>query len=138
MPESSEPPSLVRRALAAAVGLFAAWQLVFIPAANLIDFVPRRVGPPLEPIADGYQQRGTFTTIEPLQAAADRTGDVLDFWSEVTGQEQGWSLFAPGMPPYSAIPTVEFRFADGSSDTVLSPYEPLDKQNPRPRAPLIA
>jgi hypothetical protein len=137
MPESPEPPSLARRALAVAVGLFAAWQLVFIPAANLIDFFPRRVGPPLEPIADGYQQRGTFTTIEPLQAAADRTGAVLDFWSELTGQEQGWSLFAPGMPPYAVIPAVEFRFADGPSDTVLSPYEPLDKQNPRPRVPLL-
>jgi hypothetical protein len=137
MPESAAPPSLARRALAVAVGLFAAWQLVFIPAANLIDLVPRRVGPPLEPIADGYQQRGTFTTIEPLQRTADYTGDVLDFWSELTGQEQGWSLFAPGMPPYSVVPTVEFRFADGTSDTLLSPYEPLDKLNPRLRIPLV-
>src|SRR5688500_8317223 len=117
MPESS----LTRRILGAAVGLFATWQLVYIPAANLIDFVPRRTGPPLEPITDNYQKHGTFTTIEPLQRTADRAGDVLDFWSEVSGQEQGWSLFAPGLPPYSVIPAVEFRFADGTSDTLLSP-----------------
>jgi len=60
----------------------------------------------LEPIADGYQQRGTFTSVEPLQRTADVTGDVLDFWSEASGQEQGWSLFAPGMPPYSVFPAV--------------------------------
>ena len=137
----SQPPSeslpLVRRLLAVVVGLFATWQLVFLPTANLIDFFPRRVGPPLEPISDGYQQRGTFTTNEPLQKAADCTGAVLDFWSEVTGQEQGWSLFAPGMPPYSVMPAVEFRFDDGTSDTVLSPYEPTDKLNPRYRPPMV-
>lgn len=137
MLEPPPPSSLFRRAAAVAVGLFATWQLVFLPAANLIDFVPRRVGPPLEPITDGYQQRGTFTANEPVQRAAEAAGDVLDFWSEVSGQEQGWSLFAPGMPPYSVFPAAEFRFADGTSDTVLSPFEPADKLNPRLRAPLV-
>lgn len=137
MPDAPQSPSLLRRAVAVAVGLFAAWQLVYLPAANLIDFVPRRVGPPLEPIADGYQQRGTFTSSEPLQRTADMTGDVLDFWSEASGQEQGWSLFAPGMPPYSVFPAAEFRFADGTSDTALSQFEPTDKLNPPLRAPLV-
>lgn len=129
------PPA--RRVLAVAVGLFATWQLVFIPLANLIDFVPRRLGPPLEPVSDNYQARGTFTTIESLQRAADYTGAVLDAWGELSGQEQGWSMFTPGMPPYTVAPAVEFRFASGPSDTVLSPYEPLDKENPRPRPMLV-
>lgn len=137
MPEPIAPLPFARRALAVAVGLFAAWQLVYLPAANLIDFVPRRVGPSLEPVSDGYQQRGAFTTVEPLQRAADGTGAVLDFWSEVSGQEQGWSLFAPGFPPYAVVPAVEFRFEGGASDTVLSPYEPADKLNPGYRAPLL-
>jgi hypothetical protein len=137
MPDAPAPPSFARRVLAVAVGLFATWQLVFIPAANLIDFVPRRLGPPLEPISDSYQARGTFTTIEPLQRTADYTGAVLDTWGELSGQEQGWSMFAPGMPPYSVTPAVEFRFANKPSDTVLSPYEPLDKQNPRLRPTLV-
>jgi hypothetical protein len=130
-------PSLARRALAVAVGLFAAWQLVYLPAANLIDLVPRRTGPPLEPIDDSHQVRGTFTSVEPLQRAAEITGDALDFWSEVSGQEQGWSLFAPGMPPYTVVPAAEFHFADGTSDTLLSPYEPTDKRRPRLRPPLV-
>ena len=137
MPEPAEPLSLSRRLLAVVVGLFATWQLVYLPAANLIDFVPRRVGPPPGPITDGYQQRGTFTTNESLQRTAEVTGDVLDFWSDVTGQEQGWSLFAPGMPPYSVVPAVEFRFENGTSDTLLSPYEPADKLNPQLRPPLV-
>lgn len=137
MTDTSPPPTFARRALAVLVGLFAVWQLVFIPAANLIDFVPRRVGPPLEPLSDPYQRRGAFTSIEPVQRAADYSGAALDFWSELSGQEQGWSLFAPGMPPYSVVPAVEFRFADGSSDTVLSDYEPTNKLNPRLRPPLI-
>ncbi len=140
MPEPTRPAprSFLCRAVAVAVGLFAAWQLVYLPAANLIDFVPRRPhGPDLEPIGDNYQARGRFTDIEPLQRAAEWTGDVLDFWSEVTGLEQGWSMFAPGTPPYSVTPAAEFRFADGTSDTALSPYEPADKRNPRVRPPLF-
>jgi hypothetical protein len=135
--EDHQRAALSRRAGAVLVGLFAVWQLVYLPGANLIDFVPRRVGPPMEPITDGYQARGTFTSCEPLQRAADVTGDVLDFWTEVSGQEQGWALFAPGMPPYSMFPAAELRFADGTTETLLSPYEPTDKQNPRLRAPLL-
>ena len=138
MPELHEPRSLAHRVLAVGVGLFAAWQLFYLPAANLIDFVPRRMtGPTLEPINDPYQAKGTFTSFEPLQRTAEWTGDLLDFWSEVSGQEQGWSLFAPGPPPYSLIPAVEFRFADGSHDTLLSAYEPTDLQNPGIRTPLV-
>ncbi|MBN9122498.1 MAG: hypothetical protein J0I06_25695 [Planctomycetes bacterium] len=137
MSNTPAPPSPARRALAVAVGLFAVWQLVYIPAANLIDLVPRRTGSPLEPISDPLQRHGTFTTFEPLQTATDRAGAVLDFWSELSGQEQGWSLFAPGLPPYTVTPAVEFRFADGMSDTLLSPYEPADKLNPPLRAPLV-
>src|SRR5262245_29926170 len=130
-------PSFARRALAVAIGLFATWQLIYLPAANLIDFVPRRQrGPDLEPIKDSYQKRGTFTTVEPLQCAAEYTGDALDFWTEVSGQQQGWSLFAPGTP-HSVFVATEFRFANNTSDTVLSQFEPPDKENPPLRAPLI-
>jgi hypothetical protein len=138
MPESS-PQLPLRRALAVLVGLFATWQFVYLPAANLIDFVPRRMSAPdPEPMRDDYQKRGTFTTVEPLQRAADTTGDVLDFWSEVSGQEQGWSLFAPGVPTHTLFVATEFRFADGTSDTVLSQFEPTDRMNPPYRVPLLS
>lgn len=126
-------PTLV----AVCVGLFALWQLAYLPLANLIDFVPRRIpGPQPEVFGDPAQQRGAFTTLEPLQRAAERAGDALDFWSEVSGQEQGWGMFAPGPPPYSCFVAVEFRFADGTADTVLSLYEP-DHARPGFRTPLL-
>jgi hypothetical protein len=135
---TTHPPSPLCRVLAVAVGLFATWQLIYLPAANLIDLIPRRPNSPdLEPVGDQYQVKGAFTSIEPLQRSAEYTGDVLDFWSEVTAQEQGWALFAPGMPPYSVFPAVELHFADGTSDTALSQFEPLDKQHPRFRTPLV-
>src|SRR5437764_15333300 len=121
------PLSPARRALAVGVGLFALWQLVFLPAANLIDFIPRRPGPhDTDPVMDAYQERGTFTTVEPLQRSVEVAGDVLDFWSEATGQDQGWSLFAPGSPPHSLFQSVELRFADGEVVEVRSRFEPND------------
>ncbi|MCS6864917.1 MAG: hypothetical protein RMJ56_05995 [Gemmataceae bacterium] len=127
-----------RGGLAIAVGFFATWQLIYIPAANVIDLIPRRLNePPLEPIRDTYQKTGTFTSLEPLQRAAEIAGDILDFWSEISGQEQGWSLFAPGPPPHSVFPAVELHFPDGRCETLLSPFEPLNKQHPPPRLPLL-
>ena len=138
MTEHDHTPSPARRGLAVLVGLFAAWQLVSLLAANLIVFVPlRSAGPPLEPGSNLYQTKGTFTACEPLQRAADGTGRALEFWGEVSGQEQGWSLFAPGTPPYSVFPAIEFQWADGTRDTLLSQYEPRDYTKPPVRAPFV-
>ncbi|MDB5305969.1 MAG: hypothetical protein JWO38_171 [Gemmataceae bacterium] len=134
----TEPPSLSRRVLAVGVGIFALWEIVFLPAANLIDFVPRRSDPhDTGPSLDPYQKRGAFTTAEPLQRAAEVAGDVLDFWSEATGQEQGWSLFSPGCPPHSLFQAVELRFPDGGVVEIRSRFEPTDRLNPSPRMPLV-
>ena len=138
MSEHNPPPSRAQRGLAVLVGLFATWQLVFLPAANLVVFVPLRPAwPPLEPPVNAYQKKGTFTTFEPLQRTADRAGRALEFWGETSGQEQGWSLFAPGTPPYSVFVATEFQWVDDTSDTMLSQYEPRDYANPPFRTPLF-
>ena len=84
-----------------------------------------------------YQEYGSFTRNEALQRSVENVGHVLDFWAEITGQEQGWSLFAPGFPPHTIFPAVEFRFPDGTSETLRSPYEPTDLTALGTRAPLI-
>lgn len=138
---SELPPRSTSRAGGAGavlVGLFATWQLVALPLANLMQLVPLRPSdPPHEPWVNQYQARGAFTDSEPLQRAADTTGRVLEFWTEASGQEQGWSLFTPGPPPYSVFVATEFEWADGSRDTLFSPFEPRDLEHPPLRPPLI-
>jgi hypothetical protein len=123
--------------LAAAIGLFALWQMVFLIAANVIDLVPRRIDEAPELRMDPLQQIGTFTTIEPLQAVADAIGNVIDFYSEVTGQEQTWPLFAPGFPPHSTFGAIEVKFSDGTNTTILSDYEPRDYNRAPYRLPFF-
>lgn len=120
------------------VGLFALWQLVFIPLANAFHFVPLRPRPSdLNPDMDKNQTRGSFTTIEPLQRGVEVVGDVLAFWSEVSGEQQGWSMFTPGFPPHTLVPVIELRFADGSTDRIRSRFEPADPQHAGIRAPMV-
>jgi hypothetical protein len=64
-------------------------------------------------------------------------GNVLDFWSELSGQDQGWRLFAPGLPPHTLFPAVELRYADGEVVEIRSRFEPADFANPAPRPPLV-
>jgi len=133
-----ETPSYARRVAAVGVGAFALWQFIFLPAANLMNFVPRRPGPgDLDPPRHGFQEYGSFTDCEPLQRATDLTGAVLDFWAELSGEEQGWKMFVPGPPSCSHFLAIEVRYPDGSMVEVRSPFEPTDLRNPAPRPPLI-
>ena len=135
MVESAHPG---RHTLSVAVGLFALWQMAFLVGDNAIDFIPRRPAPTdINPSMRFYQEYGAFTSVEPLQRGVEKVGDVLDFWSEITGQQQGWSLFAPGFPPHTIFPAVEFHFPDGTSETLRSPYEPPDLNALGVRAPLV-
>ncbi|HEX4608173.1 MAG TPA: hypothetical protein VH092_08200 [Urbifossiella sp.] len=131
----NQPPPPAGRIAPVAVGLFALWQLAFLPLANLFELVPRR--PAAGQVLHLNQTQGTFTLVEPLQRAAEAAGDVLDFWSEATGQDQGWALFSDGNPPHSLFHTVELQFADGEVVEVRSPFEPADLRRPAPRPPLV-
>src|SRR5437763_2488234 len=93
------------------VGLFAVWQLVFIPLMNVIEFVPVRptrydVDPPIE----STQKWGRFTAVEPVQSTADSLRRVLVVWAELTGQDQGWNMFTPEFPPYTVAMIAELHF----------------------------
>jgi hypothetical protein len=44
----------------------------------------------------------------------------------LTGQAQGWSLFAPDFPPRSALPQVVLRWPDGREAVRACVYEPAD------------
>ena len=102
-----------------ALGLFVVWQLVFLAAANVVEFFPHR--PP------GRDELIDFP--EPLQGMerppglASHVATVTDRWAEATGQYQVWWLFAPGFPPSAAFPTVELSWPD---------ERPPEARNPPP------
>ena len=130
-------PPFLRRILPAAAGLFALWQMAFLVAANVIDFVPRGTPQPDGPALDPIQAFGTYTTFQPLQKLTDAVGDTLDAYSELTGQEQTWPLFAPGFPPHSTFSAVELRYADGRRVELLSEFEPADYNRAPIRMPFF-
>jgi hypothetical protein len=137
-PENDLPPAAGRGILPWLVGLFALWQLVFPPLANLMEFVPLRptaydTDPPIE----STQRWGRFTDSEALQRAAEALGYTLAAWGEATGQEQGWNMFTPAFPPYTVVPIAEFHFPDGTTDRLASRFDPPDPANPRSRFPML-
>ncbi len=137
-PAMNAPPTPARRWIAVGVGLFALWQMAFLVASNVLNLVPLRTNGaeddmPYKP----FQEEGTFTSFEPFQRVADVAGAALDAYGEVTGQEQQWSLFAPGFPPHSLFTAVDMTFADGSKVQVLSGFEPTDYNSPLIRAPFV-
>jgi hypothetical protein len=138
MPDGPPEPAPRPGILPWLVGLFALWQLAFIPLANVSEFIPRRpLSPDDTPQTNPNQRWGQYTHVEPLQSATEFAGDVFAFWGEASGQDQGWSMFTPGFPPHTLLPVIELRFPDGTTDRIYSRFEPPDLANPRPRAPLV-
>src|SRR5258708_4470638 len=88
------PPSLWQRL----VGVFVLVQLLFLLAANGFFLVQRVVAP-----APGEASAGIAETLPALTRP----------YAELTGQWQGWSLFAPNVPRHAAFVAVEYRWADG-------------------------
>lgn len=138
MADSSPPPPPKVGPVPWLVGLFALWQIAFVPLANAWEWLPRRPTP-----ADDYPERSTtqrwgrFTRYDALQATSEHVGDAFTFWAEVTGQDQGWNMFTPDFPPHTVVPIAELRFPDGSTARVESRFAPTDPERPGMRWPLV-
>jgi len=89
------------------LGAFICLQVVFLPLANFIQFVPRPMPPATGELDMHIQREGVATSIAPLQTAIDVVSDAVDRYGEVSGQAQAWSLFAPDYPKQSVFPIVE-------------------------------
>jgi hypothetical protein len=112
----SEPQSWKRVAL----GLFILFQLVYLPAANIIKLVPLRLPECKGELNDDIQLRGK-KFIEPVQVVADAVGAAFERWGELTGQRQGWSLFAPHFGHQASLPVVSWP-----GKTIASSFMPDD------------
>src|SRR4051812_16227705 len=110
MPPPDRPPTLWQRL----VGLFVAWQLLFLLAANAF-FLLQRVA---------HREPGEPAT--PLTAAAETLPKLTWPYAQLTGQWQGWSLFAPNVPRHAALVFTELRWADGERVRIESTEQPDD------------
>ncbi len=105
-------PKLERLA-AKGLGLLIAWQLLFIPLANYLEFYPHRMAGTGE-LTDYRELAPGSPQVYPVVNGLSR---VTDAWAQVTGQYQMWWLFAPQFPPASTFPEVKVTWKDEASDT---------------------
>jgi hypothetical protein len=130
------PPPSTRQTL---LGLFVVGQLVYLVSANLIGFMKdnrAEMGPQMcqvvEAVAPGWpDERGHVWNLLEHLAKTDR------MWSDLTGQAQTWSLFAPTIGRECVFPALELRWHDDSevapaphaTELVLSENEPTDPEH---------
>ena len=128
-----------RRITSTCAGLFVVWQLVFVLAANLVGIL-RGVPPEVVryEMADGAWRESLDRTAAQPKATSDPSAASAgivwfsDRWSEVTGQWQGWAMFAPNVPTSSYFLATTLRWNGAAPwraprEIVLpSPFEPAD------------
>lgn len=107
------------------LGWFVLFQLVYIPGANVLKLFPATVPPRRDEFDDNIQLPGTLR-VSALQPLLDGVVAASDRWGELTGQTQGWALFAPYFAPQSALPRVVLRWDDGREVVRRSEFEPSD------------
>jgi hypothetical protein len=94
------------------LGLFILWQILFLISSNLLSLVAKA--------REYWQDQDLVKTIVPEWsqakgriAAAEQSWSTIDTrWSELTGQPQNWSLFAPNVTSIIPFVAVEFCWED--------------------------
>jgi hypothetical protein len=83
------------------LGAFVAWQLVFILLSNVLSLFATSGSDSAEGIKSS-----------PTIAVGEFASDVMKRWAELTGQLQGWALYAPHVPTRAVFVAVELRWDD--------------------------
>lgn len=129
-------PSLAQRL----VGLFVVGQLVFLVYGNALGlplygrFLGLSPNPPEAPwdLADAPTVTDPDTSIVHISPPVARLAAPSCRWGELTGQWQGWSLFAPSVPSQGAFLELTLSWdgplgPDGEATVTLhDPFEPAD------------
>jgi hypothetical protein len=116
-----EPNSNTRSRGSLLLGMFICFELLYLPASNFIKLIALRLPESKGELDDDIQLRGQQFP-EPLQVVADATGTAFVRWGELTGQAQGWSLFAPIFGHQASLPAV--GFGDGTIQSSFAPSDP--------------
>ncbi len=101
------------RLVAKGLGILIAWQLLFIPLANYLEFFPHR------PAGQGelLDFRELAPGSPPANPAIHAISHVTDAWAQATGQYQAWWLFAPEFPPAATFPVVKLTHSNSTSNS---------------------
>src|SRR5207249_11997774 len=111
---AASAPSLA----AVLLGLFICVELLYLPLANLLKLVPLRKPAPRGELMDDPQIRATSDRPAWL-CPLDVVGTACDRWGELTGQLQGWSLFAPYFGRVGSLPVVRLVWHAPAGDARL-------------------
>jgi hypothetical protein len=130
------------------LGLFIVGQLLFLPAANFLGMAEKarpylEEQPPAEP-TDPFEERvlhaarTTTTHVAPgwiareghLHDALTVLSGLTSRWSQLTGQPQDWSLFAPSVYRVATFVAVQFRWDTDGDPGILPPQLLLSDNEP--------
>lgn len=117
---------MFRRIASYLIGAFVCVQLVYLPLANFIQRVPRQADPLPDEIPSLLRIEGRANDSDAVQGAIDGAGKASDRWAQVTGQGQGWSLFAPRFGEAGTFLTLEVLTGAGDRTELRSRFEPAD------------
>lgn len=130
-PEGGQPVStFILPSSSFLLGAFICFQLVYLPVANVIKLIPMQLPESSGELDDDIQLRGNDLP-ESAQVLFDAVGGVCLRWGELTGQAQGWSLFAPQFGHQAALPAVTLATIDPVAGRTVnqvfrSRFEPED------------
>src|SRR5262245_46191791 len=128
--ECQTQPRLDRPSLPSVLlGVVIVWQLLYLPAANFIKLLPVRLPPHKGELNDEVQLRADESARGPAQSVRDGLAFGLSRWGELTGQTQGWALFAPTFGHQASLPVVTlnqrvFGLRPGQFRSKFAPSEP--------------
>jgi hypothetical protein len=85
-----------------------------------------RIAAVVDRIVPGYSMKSGHAWL-----AVDEISTPLRRWSQLTGQDQSWSLFAPGVAKYTGFPAVALVWDEvpTSANAVARPLVPLASAN---------
>lgn len=113
------------------LGLFVVGQLAFLLLANALDLyqapreqLPAEIRALVERVLPGYATKEGQAWTVP-----DETAVALRRWSELTGQDQRWSLFAPGVYKVTGFPAVVLVGEDdpASADRLARTFDLINR-----------
>ena len=115
----------IRRLASYLLGAFVCAELIYLPLANLLQFLPRQMPPLPDEMLGRIQPEGRSTESGAVQAVLDETGAACDRFGEATAQGQNWSLFAPRFGEAGTFIALQVTTADGLIE-LRSRFEPAD------------